>query len=238
MFSRILTGFFNEIISFVLPGVCLCCDEPIETNGLNNNFICPKCYGKLEGFNISHPWKRECINAGVIDDSLSAFWFRDGNEIQSLIHEMKYKKMKSIGKFFGREIGNRINSACVNQWHYVIPVPLHKARLRDRTYNQSEFIAAGIAPVTKSVALADGIIRCRHTGTQTKLNKPQRKENVKDAFRVNRKYKDKLTGKNVIIADDVITTGATILECAQTLKNCGVNKVMVCSAAYAELASD
>lgn len=227
-----LRRIFNEIIDFVLPPVCLCCDSPVEPGSENRvKFLCPACYGKLERFKQAHPWKEEYISLGIIDNSLSAFWFREGGEIQTLMHEMKYGKMKSVGRLFGREIAALVSGD--SNWDYVVPVPLHKARLRDRTYNQSEFIARGIGAVIKAEVLADCLIRTRYTGTQTKLNKQQRRENVKEAFVLNQKYN--IAGKNIILVDDVITTGATILECAQTLKQAGAGKVMVCSAAYAEL---
>lgn len=231
MFRAIINGF----VDFVLPPVCLCCESPIENsyNGKGLKFVCVKCYSRLEKFNESHPWKDEMISSGVIDNSFSAFWFREGTEIQTLMHEMKYGKMKSIGRMFGREIGSQAVSPDSVRWDYIIPVPLHKAKLRDRTYNQSEFIALGINEVLKTPVLNDGIIRTRFTGTQTKLNKQQRKENVKEAFSVNPKYN--VSGKNILVVDDVITTGATILECADTLKKAGAAKVWVCSAAYAEL---
>ena len=230
MFRAIINGF----VDFVLPPVCLCCESSIENtfNGRGSKFICPKCYSRLEKFNDIHPWKEEMITNGIIDNSLSAFWFREGTHIQTLMHEMKYGKMKSVGRMFGREIGGRVSSQSSFTWDYIIPVPLHKAKLRDRTYNQSEFIALGINEILKTTVLNDGILRTRFTGTQTKLNKQQRKENVKEAFSVN--HKNNVTGKNILVVDDVITTGATILECAETLKNAGAGIVWVCSAAYAE----
>src|SRR5690349_12234196 len=232
-----LKNFVNGIIDFILPPRCLHCEAPIDSLANNGNvlkFICPACYGRLERFTEPHPWRDELISQGVIDNSMSAFWFREGTEIQTLMHEMKYGKMKSVGRLFGREIGNSISKNVI-KWDYIIPVPLHKARLRDRTYNQSEFIAEGIGDVTKVPVLPDAITRTRFTGTQTKLNKQQRKENVKDAFSLNPKHTGKITGKNIIVVDDVITTGATIIECAQTLKNAGADMVWICSAAYAEL---
>lgn len=233
MFRAILNGF----IDFILPPVCLCCESPIDAayNGRGSKFICSKCYSKLEKFGDTHPWQSEMISRGFIDNSISAFWFRERTEIQTLMHEMKYNKMKSVGRMFGREIGSRITLQSRFTWDYIIPVPLHKAKLRDRTYNQSEYIALGINEVLKTAVLNDGIIRTRFTGTQTKLNKQQRKENVKEAFSLNPKYSGDITGKNIIITDDVITTGATILECADTLKKAGAGRVWVCSAAYAEL---
>jgi ComF family protein len=148
---------------------------------------------------------------------------------------MKYQKMKSVGKMFGHELGNRAAKVNGVTFDYIVPVPLHKAKYRDRTYNQSEYIAKGIHEVIGGEAIADGIIRTRYTGTQTKLNKAERKVNVSDAFKVNPKYLEKFAGKNIIVVDDVITTGATILECASALKKSGAGSIWVCSAAYAEL---
>lgn len=240
--SRMFKKFINGIIDFILPGVCLHCDSPIEGSpdiGTPNpdavRFICAKCYGRLERYNETHPWKEEMIENGLIDNSLSAFWFRTGNEIQTLMHEMKYSKMKSVGRLFGREIGRVVKNSGSEKWDYVIPVPLHRSRFRDRTYNQSEYIAQGVSEMIKVESIAKAISRTRFTGTQTKLNKAERKENIKDAFSINPKYKDKLHSKNIILVDDVITTGATIIECARTLKSAGSGKVWVCSAAYAEM---
>lgn len=237
MFRMILNRTIDGITDFILPKVCLCCDSSIEYSANGNKFICPKCYGGLERYNEPHPWKDDYISRGVIDNSMSAFWFRDGAEIQTLMHEMKYGKMKSVGRLFGREIGSCLATESNIVWDFIIPVPLHKARQRDRMYNQSEFIADGINEKIKAVVLADGIIRTRFTGTQTKLNKQERKENVKDAFMLNPKYKLDIVDKNIIVVDDVITTGATILECAETLKLAGAGRVWACSAAYAELST-
>lgn len=231
-----LSNLLNTITDFILPPVCLCCESPLEsTSDSIIKFICPECYGRLERFNEIHPWKNEYTAAGTIDGSNSAFWFREGTPIQTLMHEMKYGKMKSIGRLFGREIGNLINSLNIGKWDYVIPVPLHNARRRDRTYNQSEFIAEGSAGIIKADVLPKALKRTRYTGTQTKLNKLQRKENVKDAFAVNPEFSKIISNKNLLLVDDVITTGATILECAAVLKAAGAGKILVCSAAYAEL---
>jgi ComF family protein len=228
MFRRVL----NEITSFILPNSCTCCSGIMEAD---EHFICQDCRKQLEPFDIPHPWTRDEIQAGNIDNSLSAFWFREGKPIQSLMHAMKYQKMRSIGKLLGEEIGKKINIQTSINFDYVLPVPLHKARQRDRTYNQSDFIAAGIAEIIKAEPLVTGITRTRFTGTQTKLNKSQRKENVSGAFIVNPKHISAICGKNIIITDDVITTGATILECAKAVRSAGANIIWVASAAYAEL---
>lgn len=228
MFRKVL----YELLNFVLPNSCISCGEPIDPH---EKFVCPKCFQALEKYEDTHPWKDEYIESGVITNSMSAFWFREGSAIQSLMHAMKYQKMKSVGKMFGRELGRLAAEVNGVTFDYFVPVPLHKAKYRDRTYNQSEYIAKGIHEVIGGEAVADGIIRTRYTGTQTRLNKAERKINVSDAFKVNGKYLEKFAGKNIIVVDDVITTGATILECASALKKSGAGMIWVCSAAYAEL---
>ncbi len=172
---------------------------------------------------------------GTIDNSFSAFWFREGKPIQHLLHAMKYSKMKGVGVMLGNEAGKKLADIIKDEFSFILPVPLHKARYRDRTYNQSEFIAKGISEILKVPVLNNGVIRTRFTGTQTKLNKAERKENVSGAFMVNPDYEKEIAGKNIIITDDVITTGATILECAHSVRSSGAGKIWIASAAYAEL---
>jgi ComF family protein len=140
--------------------------------------------------------------------------------------------MKSIGKVFGRELGGRI-AGLKEEFHLVIPVPLHKAKHRERTYNQSDYICCGINEITGIPVIENCLKRVRYTESQTRLDFSQRAANVKDAFRLNKKYTEGIKGKNIILADDLITTGSTILECARILKSAGCGKLLACSIAVA-----
>jgi len=228
MLKRILNGF----LGFVLPDTCLSCGTVLDAS---ERFICATCHNKLIKFDEPHPWKDEEISCGVIDDSFSLYQFHEGTEIQTLLHAFKYEKMKSVGRMFGREIGARILSADETAFDYAVPVPLHYGKKRERTYNQSLFISKGISDKLNVKVLENCLERTRFTKTQTKLHKLQRQENVRGAFRLNPKFKNTIAGKNIILSDDVITTGSTILECARTLKAAGCGKILVCSIAYAVL---
>ena len=230
-----LKKIFNGFASFALPKSCLCCDSILEGS---LEFICDECHSKLTPFTDEHPWKEENIGDGVIDDSISLYWFAEGTGIQTMLHALKYEKMKSVGTLFGKEIGEKILRVNGTKFDYIIPVPLHRAKERERTYNQSSYICKGIGNTLGSKVLDDCLKRTRFTPSQTKLDKQQRKENMDKAFKVKKSYADKLKGKNVIIADDVITTGATILECARTLKSAGCGKIVICSIAYARLENE
>jgi ComF family protein len=147
---------------------------------------------------------------------------------------MKYQKVRSAGRLLGEEIANRLPGNAP-AFDYIIPVPLHKAKLRERTYNQSLYIAEGISSATGTPILEGAVNRTRFTSTQTKLNRAERKENVLQAFDADPEHIDDIRGKRIILTDDVITTGATILECASVLKRSGSGPIWICSAAYAEL---
>ena len=219
--------FFREIVNFVLPPVCISCENPPEKP---NSFLCNACSGKLVLFNNSHPWRDLYISGGNIDGSFSLYKFIKDTPIQHLLHSLKYEKMKSIGNELGRELGKNLPAEI--KFDYAVPVPLHKAKIRERTYNQSDYICRGINETTGAEMMQNLLIRTRYTGSQTKLNKTEREENVRGAFAVNKKFKHFIPGKRIILADDVITTGSTILECARALKENGADYVMVCSAAY------
>jgi len=114
----------------------------------------------------------------------------------------------------------------------VAPVPLHPARRRERGYNQSELIAGHVGRVLGLVHLPDLLMRVRQTQTQTSFDADGRMRNVRDAFRLG-EAAHAVDGKRVLLIDDVITTGATIKECARTLKAGGASKVYAASAAIA-----
>ncbi len=228
MFKQFLSGFLD----FVLPNGCLVCEKIL---GTGDRFLCAGCLEKLEPYNETHPWREEKISGGIISDSFSAFWFREGTPIQTVFHALKYGKIKSAGILLGEEAGKKLSVEQIREFDIIIPVPLHKAKRRERTYNQSEFIAKGLGNVLNLPIELHAVHRTRFTPTQTKLNKAERKQNVLGAFEVSEKEKNIISGKNIILCDDVITTGATILECASAIKAAGAGKIFLCSAAYAEL---
>jgi ComF family protein len=223
----VINRLFKGLLDFMIPQLCVSCREPVEEN---RKFICQKCVGKLVPFGSGHPWQNELAGRKVINGSFSLYCFIKDSPIQHLLHSLKYEKMKSIGILLGKEIASAIPVSV--KFDFAVPVPLHKAKERERTYNQSDYICRGIAEGLKIKVLPKLLTRTRFTKSQTKMDRNQRIENVKDAFRINPKYPEDAAGKNIILVDDVITTGSTILECAQVLNNSGANYVSVCSAAY------
>lgn len=106
----------------------------------------------------------------------------------------------------------------------VCSVPMWKKNMRERGFNQAEILARGLGERLE-IVYCDVLLRTRETEAMYGLNKKERKENIKGAFEVNIKNLDKIGGKNVILIDDVWTTGSTMKECCKVLHRCGVNKV-------------
>ncbi len=143
---------------------------------------------------------------------------------QKLIHRFKYDKKIPLGKRLAQSLAKVVaqDEDFVN-CDLVIPVPLHRARHRERGFNQSEVLAEGVSQAI-NVSLAKEILkRKKRTKDQTYLNVQQRTENVRDAFVVTQP--ERINNRKVILVDDVITTGATLNECARMLRQAGAKEI-------------
>jgi len=232
----IVRGFkllIRSFMDFIFISECEICGKYLEDSRV---IVCKECLSKIERvdrFDIERKFE-EKFAGGFISKAFSCFHFEENTIVQKLIHEMKYNNKRSIGKILGEILGSSIR----DEHDFItadalLPVPLHKIRKRERGYNQSELIALGVSKVIGVKVIDDLLVRVRNTQTQTKLNLHERKENVKDAFKVKSKYKDFVVGKKFIVVDDVITTGSTVIECAKVLKQNGAEKIYALSVAVA-----
>lgn len=150
------------------------------------------------------------------------------------MHALKYEKKFRAGIFLGEKIAEKFNEKIKKfSPDMIIPVPLHKLKKAERGYNQAFYIAEGIARLTGAKVKTGVLKRVKFTETQTQLNSEERRENVKSAFEV--KKKNVLKNKNVILVDDVTTTGATTTEAARELKKYGAGKIMLLTVAIPEI---
>lgn len=224
--NKIVKHFFD----FIFPRICVSCK--IKLN-LNENVICNTCLNsikiipqdllKLEFIKKSH-------NNFYVDDLQSLFLFEKDKALQKILHSYKYENKIFIGKYLGDLVIYNLEPFIKN-WDadLIIPVPLHKLKKAERGYNQSFYIAKQIAKKLNIDIDKKILKRNKYTLTQTKMNFMERKENVFNAFKV--KKGNKINGKKIILVDDVITTGATISECAKVLKQNGAKNVYALSIA-------
>jgi ComF family protein len=228
-----LVDFRQNLLDIFFPNRCLACQKHLHPS----EFICDECKGKLEFLDqtICVACQENTATDGICDkcrlsmpfDGLVSV-FKFNPTIQSLIHNFKYNEFKKIGSFLGDFLGAVLSEkAFLSNIDYIIPVPLHSVKNRERGFNQAGIIANRIAQ-TLDISLEEKVVvRRKYTKTQTKLPREERSRNVQNAFAV--KNAEIITNKNVLIVDDVFTTGATMKSIADTLKANKVDKVYACT---------
>ena len=149
------------------------------------------------------------------------------------MHSLKYKSQTEVGVKLGNLLGERLKLS--NQYSnidLIIPVPLHPKKERLRGYNQSEYIAKGIADVLKVPVSINNLLRNKITDSQTKKARYTRYENMQAVFNI--KHLEQLQKLHVLLVDDVITTGATIEACSNVLLGAGIEKLSIAAIAFTE----
>ncbi len=151
--------------------------------------------------------------------------FEKRSVVQKLIHRLKYKGRKELGQELGRWFGEELNGkqTKVNEADMFIPVPIHPLREQQRGYNQSEWIANGLAAAMNVPSRTDIMKRTKFVASQTKKNRLDRWQNVASVFDVTNP--DTVKDKHVVIVDDIITTGATLEACAIALREAGAKTI-------------
>ena len=228
-------NLFKQFIDFLFPRTCFCCNSRIE-----NGIICKICESDLNEIqNIclkcgADQQKNNCRfcknNDFIFDEARSIFQF--GKNLQILIHELKYNEMIKVSGLLGKFAADYLQrNNHFSKIDMIAPVPLHKVRKRDRGFNQAELLSKEISERMNWKHTPDLILRNRFTQTQTKLGREDRHRNVSGAFTLNIKYDIK--NKNILIVDDVFTTGATVNSLSTILKDNEAGNVFVLTIARA-----
>lgn len=214
-----LKDYIRDFIKLIYPDNCPACGRILLEN---DNFLCTKCRFDLPltNFHLEKDNIVEQIFWGrtTIERATSLLFFQKKSRYQKLIHQLKYKGKKEIGFELGVLLGSQLKkSDWIKNIDYIIPVPLHPKRQKKRGYNQSEWIGKGLEEQLGIPQITDCLVRTKHTETQTKKSKAERWENVSSIFTV--QNESFITNKSILLIDDVLTTGATIESCAQTILN-------------------
>ena len=171
-------------------------------------------------------WGRAEIAAAT-----ALLYFRKGGGVQELVHQLKYKGQCEIGVHFGRELGITLaENPVLASVDALLPIPLHPGRQRKRGYNQSEAIAEGVAAVLHKPVVTSVLVRQVNNATQTRKGLSERWENVRSIFRL--ADETALSGKHVLLVDDVVTTGSTIEAAATVLSRVTGVRLSVATLAY------
>lgn len=214
-----MRSWFRDLIDFLFPHYCWLCGHRLHRG---EDHLCSGCMLFLPrtNYHLKSGNEMEQLFWGlhpVVGASAYFFYHKEG-VVSQLVHHIKYHKHPEIGEYLGYCLAEEIRcqSGFLDDVDMVIPVPLHPKRLRKRGYNQSEFIARGICRSTEIPLRTDIVIRTRSNVSQTRKGRAERLENVVDLFQC--VQPTNLTGKTILIVDDVCTTGATLISVLDAFK--------------------
>lgn len=221
----------KTIFDFFLPRFCPGCNKKLLPDDSPVCFDCLSSILIADEIRLEDEYSRNFSSSKVISDFYSRFVFETDKTLQHIIHSLKYNRKFNLGIFLGKILSEGIKT---RSWQVdlIVPVPIHHLKKVERGYNQSDYIVKGLCKSLNIPCSTKLIKRIRHTESQTKLNMKQRSENVANAFKVTNTKK--ITGKNILVVDDVCTTGATIQECGKALVKDGAKTVYACSVGIAD----
>lgn len=208
--------FADAVTDLVYPSLCLGCEQRVSTSdGLP---VCAQCLRQLpaapEDAALVQIRQRD---AGAAIRAASALWAYDASgTVQRIQYALKYGGQPSLGEPLGALMAEAWRNRGIE---LVIPVPLSRPRFLERGYNQSHALARGAGQAMGVPVVSDVLVRSRPTRTQTRLSASQRWTNVSGAFTV--AGLTDLSGTQILLIDDVLTTGATLTAAAQALAKAG-----------------
>ena len=202
-------AFFKNaqfILDLIFPVSCFGC-------GKEGDWLCPVCFGKITLAD------RTRETSPPLDKILIACDYKN-QTVKKLILNLKYNFIRDLAGPIGKLMSRKLSRYLLeNNSAVLIPVPLHKKRLRWRGFNQAELLANEINRDSNIPVVGNALIRHRHALPQAKINDASaRKENIRNSFAINPDFRVNLKNKTVILIDDICTTGATLAECARALK--------------------
>jgi ComF family protein len=223
----------KDFFDLVFPDICISCENALLKGEKN---ICIGCMYKLPKtdfhFNEDNELCRKLWGRVPLKYGLAYLKFNKGGLVQNIMHHIKYKDASEAAVMLGNWYGHDLYKAGYSEkFDLIIPVPLHKKKLRKRGYNQSACFAMGLSDGLAINYQENILERSREQSSQTNKNRLDRWSNVKEIYQLRENIN--LTGKKILLADDVATTGATLEVCAQELFKAGAVEVSVAVIAIA-----
>lgn len=212
-------NFLEEVLSFIFTNECEICGKVSE------KYICNKCKEKIEKSKIFLNKIDDYKNDKTKYFGEHAYIFLYDEPIRKKILEYKFYNKPYLSKMFSEFlIKNEKLCRFFEKYDIIIPVPMTKKKMWKRGYNQSELIARILTKKYKKLYLDKySLIKYKENKTQSTLNKTERIENVKNVYRV--QSKEIIKQKNILLIDDIYTTGATCNECSKILKQNGCKQI-------------
>jgi len=225
--------WIESFVELFFPRLCVTCNRKLFAK---EKYVCFHCLHDLPktGFHEIHDNKTAQLFWGRVQIEHATSWlhFRKGSHYQKLVHFIKYKGLKDLGYEMGYLFGCDLKNSVFSEVEIIMAVPLHIQKEKQRGYNQSEWIAKGIAAALGKELSTGNLVRARFTQTQTRKTRFERWQNVEGIFEV--LFRDKISNKHILLIDDVVTTGSTLEAAAYALLNSGASKVSIATLATAD----
>ena len=216
--------WISDLIDLIFPRCCMVCDELLSPQEKD---ICLDCMSKLPKIEKLHLEEIEKVFWGKveIERATSYIYYHKNSPYNNIIHYLKYKNRPEPGERLAFIAAKEIaETGFFDGIDAIVPLPLSKKKLKERGYNQCDYIAAGISRATGIPVLKGAVVRTTANETQTHKNRDERWKNVEGIFALDRPQD--IEGKHVLLVDDILTTGATLASCAKTIQagcNCRIS---------------
>ena len=219
-----------NILNLFFPKHCGACSKLVINT---KDELCLKC--ELNLIHESDPDTNKIQKAlrGRVEIEKGVFFidFTKKEGVQNILHSIKYQNQKKLAIYIAEQLALKLGAVFFQEFDSIIPIPLHRKKLKIREFNQSDFIAEGIHNIHNIPIERNCLKRIKNTSSQTNKNRLERWNNVKSAFKTNNP--DKLKGKHILLVDDVFTTGATLEACINTIKEQATCKCSILTLAKA-----
>ena len=211
------------------PERCLQCNAVLEDK---EHILCRQCIGELPRSAMNQAFQNQAelrFNEGVrIERAASFCWYKPDTAFRDMIHKAKYgDRPEILYRLAQQAVDEWLESGFFDNIDVVVPVPMHKQKMRQRGYNQADYIADAIADMLGIQSCKDALVRVRNDESQTMQLTSMRAINVHGAFELNQSKAEYLKGKMVLLVDDVLTTGSTLTECIAQLRKIRKLRIVV-----------
>jgi len=212
-----LNKLFGDFVSIFFPRECGCCGCVLK---YQEKFICVACDFHLP-YTTFHEYSdndtaRQLWGKAPVEEACSFLLLQKDSRVEHLIYQIKYNKQPFLAEYFGYQYGLKLVKVQAYQGiDFIVPVPLHSSKLRKRGYNQSTYFGRGLSRAMEIPLREDILIRKKATMSQTGKGRLDRYENVNDIFDCQPTVL--MANVHILLVDDVLTTGATIVSAALTL---------------------
>ncbi len=217
---RTIKQWLGAAADVVLPRVCPVCGQALDGD---ERWLCRKCLADLPRTRYEdvdfNTMEQHFAGKVPIERATAYFFYEKDAPYASILHDIKYHSTPRMGQWLtARAVHDMAASHFFDSIDVVTAVPLHRSKLAHRGYNQSEYLARGIAGEL-NIPFVETLKAIRPHSTQTHKGALERWQNIQDNYALNHKNADQLAGKHILLVDDVITTGSTLTVCASLLKS-------------------